>query len=180
MKRTQSQKIAIGGLFSALSIVLMLLGAIIPAATFAAPALAGILIIPAVLELGVQTGVMLYITVGLLSFFIVPDKEMSLIFIFFLGFYPMAKAYIERLRHQFTQWISKLLLFNTCVITMYLLILVVFPIAAIVAEFEDSGTIFTAILLLFANVTFVIYDLAIAKIIGLYCARLRPKLLRMH
>lgn len=177
---SESRKVALGGMFAALATVLMLLGGILPFATFAAPALAGILIVPAAIELGMRMGWLLYAAIGLLSFFAVPDKEMGLVFIFFLGFYPLVKASIERIRRKVLQWVLKLLLFNVCITGMYSLILFVFPIGAVVAEFENAGVAFSALLLLLGNVTFVIYDMAIAKIIGLYCAKYRKKLLGQH
>ena len=55
-----------------------------------------------------------------------------------------------------------------------------FPIGAVVEEFESMGIPFTGLLLLMGNVTFVIYDVAVARIIGLYCARFRARLMKMH
>ena len=45
---------------------------------------------------------------------------------------------------------------------------------------ESMGIPFTGLLLLMGNVTFVIYDVAVARIIGLYCARFRARLMKMH
>ena len=153
---------------------------ILPLATYVAPALAGILIVPVAIEFGIKTGYVLYAAIGLLSLFVVPDKEMSLIFVFFLGFYPLLKASIERMRSRAAQWAVKLAVFNACIVGMYGIILFLFPIGAVVEEFESMGIPFTGLLLLMGNVTFVIYDVAVARIIGLYCARFRARLMKMH
>jgi hypothetical protein len=145
-----------------------------------APAIAGIFIVPIAIEFGTKTGWMMYAAIGLLSFVMVPDKEMSLIFLFFLGFYPLAKAYIQRLPGRVLPWAVKLALFNVCVISMYALILYLFPIDAVVAEFQQESTIFIGLLLAMGNVTFVIYDIAVARIVGLYCAKLRRRLFNLH
>ena len=71
------------------------------------------------------------------------------------------------------QWAVKLAVFNACIVGMYGIILFLFPIGAVVEEFESMGIPFTGLLLLMGNVTFVIYDVAVARIIGLYCARFR-------
>lgn len=97
-RSSESRKIALSGVFGSLAAVLMLMGGILPLATYVAPALAGILIVPVAIEFGIKTGYVLYAAIGLLSLFVVPDKEMSLIFVFFLGFYPLLKASIERMR----------------------------------------------------------------------------------
>lgn len=48
-------------------------------------ALAGILPTPVAIEFGIKTGYVLHAAIGLFSLFVVPDKEMSLIFVFFLA-----------------------------------------------------------------------------------------------
>ena len=179
-RSSESRKIALSGVFGSLAAVLMLMGGILPLATYVAPALAGILIVPVAIEFGIKTGYVLYAAIGLLSLFVVPDKEMSLIFVFFLGFYPLLKASIERMRSRAAQWAVKLAVFNACIVGMYGIILFLFPIGAVVEEFESMGIPFTGLLLLMGNVTFVIYDVAVARIIGLYCARFRATLLKMH
>ena len=93
-RSSESRKIALSGVFGSLAAVLMLMGGILPLATYVAPALAGILIVPVAIEFGIKTGYVLCAVIGLLSLFVVPDKEMSLIFVFFLGFYPLLKASI--------------------------------------------------------------------------------------
>ncbi len=179
-RRSQSMRVALGGVFGALALTLMLLGGILPAATFAAPAFAGMLIVPVAIEFGMKTGYLLYAAIGILSFFLVPDKEMSLIFIFFLGYYPLLKASIERMRLKAAQWAVKFAAFNVSVLLMYGLILFLFPIGEVVAEFEEMGALMAGVLLLLGNLTFLIYDIAIAKIIWLYCAKFRARVLHMH
>lgn len=175
-RRSESRRLALGGIFGALCVAAMLTGNLLPFATFAAPAIAGLLIVPVAIEFGMRTGWLLYAAVGLLSLFLVPDREMSLIFVFFFGFYPLVKAYIERLRARAVKWVLKLAVFNVCVLAMYALLLFVFPLPSVVQEFEESGPYFAALLLAAGNLTFLVYDIAVARLTGLYCARLRPRL----
>lgn len=179
-RNSESRKIALSGIFGALATVLMLMGGILPLATFAAPAAAGILLVPVAIEFGLKTGYILYAAIGLLSLFIVPDKEMSLIFVFFLGFYPLLKASIEHIHSHALTYLVKFAVFNFCIIAMYSIVIFLFPIDLIVAEFEGMGVPFAALLLVLGNITFFIYDLAIARIVGVYCKTLRPKLMKMH
>ncbi|WP_367925450.1 hypothetical protein [uncultured Ruthenibacterium sp.] len=176
----RSRRVALGGVFTSLSVVVMLLGGIFPFATFSAPAIAGLLIVPVAIEFGLKMGYILYIAISILSLFIVPDKEMSLIFVFLFGFYPLLKANLERIHSKIIRWSAKIGLFNGCVVCMYSLILFLFPIGAVVEEFEEMGTIFLLLLLLMGNLAFVIYDIALVKLIGLYCAKMRPKLMNCH
>ena len=76
-RSSESRKIALSGVFGSLAAVLMLMGGILPLATYVAPALAGILIVPVAIEFGIKTGYVLYAVIGLLSLFVVPDKEID-------------------------------------------------------------------------------------------------------
>ncbi len=176
----ESRRIALAGVFGALSLALMLAGGVLPLATFAAPAIAGILIMPVAIEYGRKTGFLLYAAIGMLSLLLVADREMSLIFIFFFGFYPLLKTNLERLRTRAARRAAKFAVFNVCVVGMYALILLVFPIPALSAEFEEMGLWAAGALLVLGNVTFYIYDIAVGRIVSLYCARLRPRLMKLH
>ena len=177
-RKNASRRIAVGGVFGALALALMLAGGFLPLATFAAPAFAGMLLVPVAIEFGVKTGVLVYAAIGVLSLFVVADKEMALIFLFFLGFYPLAKMGIEKLRSPALRWGGKFALFNTCVCGMYALILFVFPLPALTAEWKDMGQAFLGVLLICANITFFVYDKAIERLTALYCYKIRNKLLR--
>ena len=83
-----------GGLLAALSLVCMLL-TIFPFADYALPALAGVLLIPIVLESGVKWGFMVYAVVGILNAILTPSLEAKVLFIAFFGYYPVLKALIE-------------------------------------------------------------------------------------
>ena len=65
-RSSESRKIALSGVFGSLAAVLMLMGGILPLATYVAPALAGILIVPVAIEFGIKTGYVLYAAIGLL------------------------------------------------------------------------------------------------------------------
>ena len=49
-RSSESRKIALSGVFGSLAAVLMLMGGILPLATYVAPALAGILIVPVAID----------------------------------------------------------------------------------------------------------------------------------
>ena len=56
------------------------------------------------------------------------------------------------------------------------LMLYVFHLTAVMEDFEGMGKAMLAVLLVLANVTFVIYDVLIARLEIYYHVRLRPKL----
>ncbi len=171
---SQTKRVALCGVFAALSTVVMFLCGMLPLATFTAPAIAGLLLWPVALEFNLQSGLMAWAVVSALSFFIVPDKEMSLIFIFLLGYYPMLKGKLDKIHKKAIQWLAKMTAFNLSVFVMYSLILFVFPIGEIVEEFSGSSHLFLAGLVLLGNFAFIVYDFALVKIRLVYYYRLRP------
>lgn len=176
--RKNTKTIAICGVMGALAVVVMLFGSILPLATFCAPAIAGILIMPVVIEYGKKSGVLLYISISLLSVFMVADKEMAFAFIFLLGYYPLLKTFIETIKIRILKIITKFAVFNVAVICMYIVLMLVFPVDAVLQQL-NGGVVFIASILVLGNITFLIYDIAIARIIGIYCTVWREKIMKI-
>lgn len=175
----RSKKLALSGILAGLAICLMLLGSIIPFSTFATPAIAGAVIIPVAIEFGLSTGWLLYGAISLLSILMVADKEMALMFVFLMGFYPLLKAVFERgIRPKFICILVKLALFNICIFAMYSVMLFLFPINYIVEEFASYGIGYIVALLALGNLVFMVYDVALSRLIDVYMIKWRPKLFK--
>ncbi len=80
-----------------------------------------------------------YAAVSLLALLFVPDKEVALIFVFLLGYYPLAKPYFERIRPAVLRCVCKLLLCNAAVLAMYGLLLVLIPAGSISQELRTTA-----------------------------------------
>lgn len=115
----KSWTMAYCGMAAALCVALMLLGAVIPIAMFIAPAVAGFLIATVCVECGRTMALTAYAAVSLLAVLFVPDKEVALIFVFLLGYYPLAKPWFERIRPAALRGLAKLALCNGAVLAMY-------------------------------------------------------------
>lgn len=176
MRQKRSGQVAFGGMMAALTLAVMLLGEAVPLATFCAPAIGGILIMLTAEECGPRAAWGSYAAVALLSLWLLPDVEMSMIFALFLGWYPLAKPRLDRLRHHVLRLAAKLALFNAAVQLMYLVLLVLFPVGYLTAEMGGYGRGMIAALLVLANLAFCLYDLALCRVRWLYLARLRPRL----
>lgn len=167
------------GVMCGLAVVLMLSGSIIPFATFCAPALAGLLMVPIAMECGMQMGWMSYIAVSILCLLLVPDKEMAGAFLFILGYYPLLKAYLERVHSKILRALAKFAVINTAIFVMYSVLLFLFPIQVLVQEFSGMGKPMLVLLLLMGNLCFWIYDKALVNIVRVYAVKLRPKIKRI-
>ena len=177
LKRNKaSNRIALGGLVSALSLLFMFLTGIFPFAEYALPAISGTILISLVIEINKKTAYLAYLVVGILSLLISPIKESAVLFIFFLGYYPIFKSTIEQIKSLFIEWIVKLTLFCGAMITAYLTMMYVLGMEELLASLNSDfkyGLLAFAVLGLIA---FIIYDMALSRIILLYCQKVRPKL----
>ena len=165
-----------GGILCALSLVCMLL-TILPISEMGLPALAGAVLIPIILEIGVKWGWMSYACVALLSLLITPSMEAKVLFIAFFGYYPVLKALIERLRKIWLEWIIKLAVFNLTMIGAYWIMLTFLGLPA--DSFEIFGLDLPFVILAIGNVAFVLYDIALTGVITTYLRVLQPKLARL-
>ena len=166
--------LALCGVLAALAVALLFLGGTLPFATIACPVLASLVLIPVYAENGAKWGFLWYVTTALLGVLLTPDKETAVLFVFF-GYYPMLKRFLERLPGRTLTWIAKLVYINAAVCAAYGLMIWVFQMEAVAAEFAEAQTWMLIALLLLANLTFVLYDLLIVRLEVYYHARLRPK-----
>lgn len=108
----KSSKTAVGGVITALSIVLMFLTSVIPTLTYALPAAAGFLITLIVIEIDKKWALGVYVAVSLLSVLLIADKEAAVMYIMFFGYYPIVKAIFEKHFHSMLLWVLKFAVFN--------------------------------------------------------------------
>lgn len=176
MPRRQSARIALGGMSAALCVALMFFSGILPFATYALPALAGIALIPTAVEMGCGTAALSYAAVALLSLFLVPDKETAAMFAAFFGYYPILRFRLERVRHKALRWLAKLGVFNLSMILAYQVFMRLIGLGHILEEFGEG--LFAAVVLAIGNVGFIVYDYALANMTRLYIWRLRERFFR--
>ena len=138
-RRSKSWAMAYCGMAAALSVAMMLMGAVFPIAMFIAPAVASFLIATVCVECGRTMALTAYGAVSLLSLLFVPDKEVALTFVFLLGYYPLAKPYFEKIRPALLRAVCKLLLCNGAVLAMYGLVLLLVPAGSIAEELAHHG-----------------------------------------
>ena len=157
--RTEARKIAFGGMFAALAVAIMSLGGLIPVATFACPMLCMLLLAFVTKMCGNRIGWAWYGAVAILSLLLGPDKEAASVFVF-LGFYPIVKPRFDRLRFSV---LPKLALFNVLILAMYALLIRLFGMAQIAAEYRELGTVMTVVMLLMGNVIFLLLDRVLTR-----------------
>ena len=169
-----STKVAFSGVMAALSMVLLFLGGVVPVATIALPATAGCLLIPVVVEVGLSWSFGVYGVCGVLSLLLVPDREAALIYLLFFGYYPALYAVLGRVKNKALRYLAKLAIFNAAV--MLEVLLSVYVLGVPQESFFTFGPITPVVLLVLANVVFLLYDFALDGLIVQYLRRFHDKL----
>ncbi|MBQ2841501.1 MAG: hypothetical protein IJE72_00535 [Clostridia bacterium] len=165
----QSSKCALGGIVAALSLVMMISVAVIPFLTYALPAAAGMLIIFMVIETDRKWAFGVYCTVAILGMLLVPDKEVAVMYLAFFGYYPIIKAVFESKLNTAVGWIIKVLTFVATMVASYAFMMKFMGVT--IDETEEFGSVAIPILLGTGTLAFILYDIALTKMITLYMMR---------
>ena len=174
----KSRRIALSGMMVALATAILLMGGILPAATFVGPATAGLLLVPVLVEGGRRLALGAWVAISALALMLCADKEAALLFAF-LGWYPVMKWPLDA---KFRRWTGvaavKLALWNLSAGIMAAVIFFVFRMDQIVAEYREMGRAMLIAFVLLANVTLLLYDRLLGILAGVYLRKLRPRLFR--
>lgn len=175
MMRRKSRTIALCGVLTGLSVVLMMLGGMFPGATYCAPLLASLVLIAAQEECGTSASWLVFAAAALLSGMLCADKEAALLFLA-LGYYPILKGRLDAVHPRLMSQGCKLLLFNAAVAAVYAVLLFAIGNEALREELLQSGVWFSALLLALGNLVFWLYDVLLTRLYPLYRKKLQPTL----
>lgn len=168
-------KVALCGLSTALAAGCMLLSAI-PATEYAVPVIAGLLLLPVILEVGPKAGWAVYAASAVLTLLLAPLWEPKLLFVLFFGYYPVVKCYADRLNRPLG-WLLKFGIFNVAMVATYLLLQLMSGLPS--DAFVLFGVSVPLVFLLVGNLLLPLYDRAINVVIRFYCVRLQRSMRRI-
>lgn len=174
-KRGAAARMALCGVLAALAVALMFLGGTVPFASIACPVLASLVLIPVYCECGWKWGLLWYAAVAGSGRAAGAGEGGGRAVRVLRLLSHAAKAHRQAARARGCVAV-KLVYVNAAVFAAYGLMLYVFHLTAVMEDFEGMGKAMLAVLLVLANVTFVIYDVLIARLEIYYHVRLRPKL----
>lgn len=175
MPRKNIRTLALCAVLSALGVVILLLGSFIEVLDLSAAILASLLITVAVIEAGRFWPWLTYAVITAISLLLLPNRLPAVAFLL-MGYYPVLKEKLERIKNRVLQWIIKIALFNA-LLTMLLIILRLFFPAVDISLFPGLGRVMTYVVAyLLGNVMFVLYDIVLTRMISFYLFRLRDRL----
>ena len=103
--------LAYGGIITALSVIFLFLSSVVSINTLAFLTLTSCLIGIMYIEGGLKYSLLTFFAVSILSFFLPVDRISVLYYFGFFGYYPILKAYIEKIRKLSTELIIKTIFF---------------------------------------------------------------------
>ena len=164
-RRRAIRCLALSSILSALSVILLYIGAIFELFDITAVAAASLIVAFAVIEMKGKYPLMIWGVTSVLSLLLLPNKFAALCYFGLCGYYPMLKPPIEKL----PRWLSMLLkfvFFNLVLGAIYLLATYLFHIPS-----EEMGYIWFYFGV--GNVAMFLYDLALTRLCFFYFVRLR-------
>lgn len=166
-------RLAFCAIIAALAAVLMIIGSLFPFGVYALPMVAGALLVAVVIEYGARWALGVFAVASLVSFLLSGDKEASLYFVMFFGYYPVLKRVFEsRIASRPLQMLLKFAVFNAAMVGAFFIASFVLGVPA--EEYTVFGFYVPYLFLLAGNVVFWLYDRALTLFVGLYLKRLHP------
>ena len=157
-----TKEIARGGLLTAAAVALLYIGGTVTYIGPAACLVAGVTsAVPLLRRARLKTAVTLYLAVSILSALLVPRKIEVAAYILFCGLYPIVKFCVECYVPRRRQMDLKLAYFNIMLVIAATLAIFVF-----LPQFSLSGFRLLVVWVA-ANIVFVIYDVALSRLIAL-------------
>ncbi len=168
MKKGKIKQLTVCASLAALGVVLLSIGPLIDVLDASLAVLASILCIVAVIEYGKAAPWLVYAVTAVLSLVLMPQNSAALMYLLFFGYYPILKEKLERLP-KVLSWVLKELIFNVAMVICIVAIkLLLFPTATV--------TVWTyAILVALCEVVFVLYDIALTRLISFYVYKIRGR-----
>ena len=155
----------------ALGVIFLGIGALIEVLDIYMAVIASICVIIPMIEYGKGTPWMVYGAISVLSLLLLPNKFPAALFALFAGFYPILKEKFEKL-NKVICWILKEAVFNVSLAAM--------AIATYFLTTTGDNTLFTsplfiAVAVVAAELVFVLYDVALTRLISFYIIKLRHR-----
>lgn len=170
MRRTKTGAVALGGVLAAGSLAVLWLACVIPSGQLGVTAAAGLFPVGAVLAAGRGAGLLCWAAASVLGLLLLPDKGVALMYLFFMGLYPVVKSRLEQLSSRVAEWAGKLVFFNAALSLLWFAFQNLFLPALPNWMSGQLWMLYGA-----GNAVFLLYDVALSRLIGGLVARIRPR-----
>ncbi|MBD9061398.1 MAG: hypothetical protein EGR45_05180 [Ruminococcaceae bacterium] len=168
--------VSLCGIMSGLAVAMMFCLGMIPGFEYVSPMVAGVLVWIVRERLGVRYGMACFAAVGLLTMLFTANYEASMMFIFLLGYYPIVRQYIMKLKAAVLRWGVKLALYAVAAVSCYFVLINLFGMDKLLEDMGEFGQYGQWVLLGLGAAAFVMYDLFLGLFFPFYEKVLKPKI----
>lgn len=169
--RYTTKRLTMCAMLAALGVVMLYLGSLVEILDISMAVIASLLCIIAVIEYGGGAPWMIYGVTAILSLILLPNKTPAALYALFFGFYPILKEKFEK-KPRAVSWVLKEITFNISLILM--------GAASIWLMLGENNTLINpltvSIAVVLAEAVFVLYDIALTRLISFYLITLRKRL----
>lgn len=162
----KSNNIAQSGILIALTLAVLYSASVLPISTLSILTVASCLIPISIIRTSLKHSILIYLSSSILSFFLVPINIWILYSLFF-GIYGIIKFFIEKLDNLIYEIILKFLTFN-------ILLYIIYIIFKLFIGFKVKLSLW--IIILIAQIAFLIYDYALTLIITYFLNKINKHL----
>ncbi|OON98172.1 MAG: hypothetical protein ATN36_01425 [Epulopiscium sp. Nele67-Bin005] len=107
----RTKDLALGGILTALSVVILYISYILPTSQLTMFALATFVVILGYIRGSLKTATLIYLSTSLLCFLLIP-LQVTIVYVLFFGNYGIVKSFIESQNKYLLEYILKLIYFN--------------------------------------------------------------------
>ena len=162
-KGRRTYEIALTGVMLALSVVVLFFASIVPGIELSVLALSGMIVLIIVSETSIKRGILFFAASVILSFIIIPNKSILLIYGFIFGPYSIFKSFVDiKIKKRFPAFVIKLLFFNIFLAAGFLIFRWAFFAGV---ELPDLGWY---LILAGAQIMLVLYDVILTMVMRVY------------
>ena len=170
-KKSNTKQLTVCAMLSALGVILLYLGSLIEVLDLSMAVFASLACIIAVIEYGKAAPWAIYGVTSILALILLPNKTPAAFYAIFFGFYPILKEKFEK-RNKVVSWILKEVVFNICLVLMAIATYFLTT-TGDNALFESE--LFIVAVAVLAELVFVLYDIALTRLISFYIVSLRHR-----
>ncbi len=155
---------------SALGVVTLLIGSLVQVLDISMAVIASLFVVFGVIELRGPYPYLIWGVTSLLALLLLPQKSAALLYFLFAGYYPIVKAALEGHLPRVLAWVSKFLVFN---LVLGLVLLLAFKV--VLVEIPPEWVKYWWLVFALEPV-FLLYDIALTRLITAYIVRWRGRL----
>jgi hypothetical protein len=161
----KTRMLTLSAMMTALAVTMLYIASLWPTGQVGLTAIASLFVAAALIESGITSAISVFITSSVLALLIVPNRITPLLFVIFLGYYPIIKSIIEKRWHIIFQILFKLLIFNIALFVFW------YFISQLLFAFIDMD-IHTVFIFIGGSFVFLLYDYGFTKLIWFYINRI--------